>query len=190
MRHRVPLLLILLACIGFGLVSHAHADQAEPAAITRVYLPLLAGKPGVQTDEEQQMAGRVLALVNAERARVGCGPVSMDTKLVAAAQAHSRDMAVNNFFNHRGSSGNTVVERANAAGYSWGRIGENIAAGQSTPESVMSGWMSSAGHRENILNCRFVHIGVGYTHQTDDQPLPGFSVPFYHYWTQVFAAPN
>lgn len=190
MRIRSFSLLILLTCIALGVAAHAHADPAAPASATRIYLPLVTGLPGVQTAEQQQIAGRVLALVNAERARVGCAPLSMDVKLVAAAQGHSNDMANNNFFAHIGSEGSSVSERANAAGYSWGRLGENIAAGQSSPEAVMAGWMASPGHRDNILDCRYVHTGIGFVYQADDKPLGNNSVPYYRYWTQVFAAPN
>jgi uncharacterized protein YkwD len=190
MRIRIFPLLTLLACIALGVAASAHADPAAPAGATKVYLPLVTGLPGVQTPEQQQMAGRVLALVNAERARVGCAPLSMDMKLVAAAQGHSTDMAINNFFAHIGSGGSSVSERANAAGYSWGRLGENIAAGQSTPEMVTAGWMASEGHRDNILDCRYVHTGIGFVYQADDRPLGNNSMPFYRYWTQVFAAPN
>ena len=50
--------------------------------------------------------------------------------------------------------------------------------------------MSSAGHRENILNCAFVHTGIGYIYQANDTALAGVGAPYYHYWTQIFAAPR
>ena len=61
-------------------------------------------------------------------------------------------------------------------GYDWTMVAENITAGYTTPESVLRGWMSSSGHRRNILNCRYRHIGVGY--KVSDSGTP--------YWTQVF----
>jgi uncharacterized protein YkwD len=53
----------------------------------------------------------------------------------------------------------------------------------------MEGWMSSSGHKENMLNCDYTEIGVGYYYQADDQPFPGNSWAFYHYWTQDFGRP-
>ena len=191
MRTTPTFLLTLACCIALALLAaNASAQPATPAALTTVYLPLIVGTPGGQTAEEQLMAGSVLALINTERARVGCGPVSLNPQLVTAAQGHSKDMATSNFFAHIGSSGSSVAQRASAAGYNWTRVGENIAAGQSTPEAVVAGWMSSAGHRENILNCAFVHTGIGYIYQANDTALAGVGAPYYHYWTQVFAAPR
>jgi uncharacterized protein YkwD len=66
--------------------------------------------------------------------------------------------------------------RVRRAGYDWTMLGENVAAGYRTPASVVRGWMHSAGHRRNILNCRYRHIGVGYA--VSDRGTP--------YWTQVF----
>ncbi|MDE5753217.1 MAG: hypothetical protein K2H89_01530, partial [Oscillospiraceae bacterium] len=54
----------------------------------------------------------------------------------------------------------------------WGSVGENIAWGYATPEAVVKGWMSSEGHRANILGSNFRYIGVGY--------VDG------NYWTQLF----
>lgn len=191
MRTTPTLLLTLACCIALAmLVANTNAQIATPAAPTTVYLPLLAGTPGDQIGEEQRVANSVLALINAERARAGCGPVSMNPQLVTASQGHSNDMATNNFFDHVGSSGGSVAQRASAAGYGWSRVGENIAAGQSTPESVVEGWLNSAGHRENILNCAYVHTGIGHVYQTNDTALADAGAPYYHYWTQVFATPR
>jgi hypothetical protein len=84
-----------------------------------------------------------------------------------------------------------------AAGYVWNSAGENIAAGYTTPDSVMTGWMNSPGHRNNILSASYREIGVGYTNpsadfsnvRTDsngDCVADGNAGPFYHYWTQNF----
>jgi uncharacterized protein YkwD len=195
MRPHLSLILAAAVCfLALALLTGTSAAQtpapAAPAAPTTIYLPLLAGRSGLLSAEEQAMATEVLALVNAERAKLGCGPLSLSEQLTAAAYSHSKDMAQNNFFSHTGSAGTTVSQRALAAGYASSYIGENIAAGYTSPEEVMSGWMESDGHRKNILNCAYVHIGIGYVHQTDDAPLAGASWPYYRYWTQVFGAPR
>ncbi|MER5741373.1 CAP domain-containing protein [Streptomyces sp. NPDC002262] len=132
---------------------------------------------GAQHDSGRASAAdQVLALVNAERAKAGCGALTANATLARAAQGHSDDMAARDFFDHTNPDGDGPGERVTAAGYPWSTYGENIAMGQSTPEQVMEAWMNSPGHRANILNCDFKELGVGVT--TDGGP----------YWTQVFGA--
>ncbi|GGW50213.1 CAP domain-containing protein [Streptomyces xantholiticus] len=116
---------------------------------------------------------RVVALVNSERSKAGCSPVTLNAKLTKAAQDHSKDMAAHQNMSHTGSDGSDPGDRITRAGYSWSTYGENVAYGYATPESVMAGWMSSPGHKRNILNCEFKEIGVGLA-QPDN------------YWTQDF----
>jgi uncharacterized protein YkwD len=99
--------------------------------------------------------------VNAERAKVGCGALRESSALDAAASGHSKDMATQDYFSHVSLDGRTFDQRIRAAGYSGRTLGENIAAGQRTASAVMASWMSSSGHRANILNCAFKQIGVG-----------------------------
>ncbi|MEU6553456.1 CAP domain-containing protein [Streptomyces sp. NPDC046915] len=123
------------------------------------------------------VAARVIQLVNAERAKVGCSALTSNATLAKAAQAHSADMAAHQNMSHTGSDGSSPGDRITRAGYSWSAYGENVAYGYSTPEQVMAGWMSSPGHRANILNCSFKQIGVGLAQ-------PG------SYWTQDFGTPR
>ncbi|MCX4960572.1 CAP domain-containing protein [Streptomyces virginiae] len=117
----------------------------------------------------------VLALVNKERSAAGCGPLTVNGKLAAAARAYSDTMARSGVMSHTGPDGSTMTSRVEAAGYGWSRLGENIARGQSDADSVMKAWMNSSGHRANILNCSFREIGIG-VHKGDGGP----------WWTQDF----
>lgn len=119
----------------------------------------------------------VIQLVNNERVKNGCSALSPNPFLRQAAYLHSRDMGDNLFFDHTGSDGSNFVTRARRAGYGGSPRGENIAAGYGSPAAVMSGWMNSTGHRNNILSCTTTEIGVGYY-----QAGQGYG----HYWTQVF----
>lgn len=182
---------VMVCCIALlSATAPVRAESAPLSGPTTIYLPLLKGRPSAQTLEQQAFAAQVLSLVNVERAAAGCGPLFTDEKLTVAAQAHSQDMADNNFFNHSGSTGSSAADRATNAGYSWTLVGENIAVGYTTPEKVVAGWMKSDGHRKNILNCSYVQTGIGYVFQANDAPLAGQSVAYYHYWTQDFAAPR
>ena len=124
---------------------------------------------------------RIVELTNQERARHGLGPVTIDAALNSSAQATSQDMADHNFFSHTGSDGSEAGQRMARAGYGpLYAYGENIAAGQPSPEEVFAAWMNSEGHRSNILCPYFQNIGVGYAHRDGST--------YVHYWTQHFAA--
>ncbi|MFI9625734.1 CAP domain-containing protein [Streptomyces sp. NPDC052042] len=116
----------------------------------------------------------VLALVNQERAKAGCAPVTASAPLASLAQDFSEDMAARGFFDHTDPDGRSPWDRASAAGVR-GLAAENIARGQADARAVMDSWMQSAGHRANILNCDYTTLGVGVHHG------PGGP-----WWTQEF----
>jgi len=120
----------------------------------------------------------VIDLVNVERAAAGLAPLSYDADLADAARGHSEDMGWQDYFSHTSLDGRTAGDRIEDAGYTWNAYGENIAAGQPTPEDVIDGWMSSPGHRANILEPNFCDIGVGYAYVA--------ASTYRHYWTQDF----
>ncbi|MGK5443733.1 CAP domain-containing protein [Micromonospora sp. URMC 105] len=136
------------------------------------------GAPNSVSPGVSSQAREVVDLVNAERAKAGCGKLSIDDKLMTAAQRHSQDQADHRNMSHTGSDGSDAGDRIERVGYSWRTYGENVAWNQKTPAEVMRAWMNSQGHRENILNCAFTEIGVGVA--SSNGP----------YWTQVFAAPR
>jgi uncharacterized protein YkwD len=118
----------------------------------------LSGTAAAANTEDQQL----LALVNEQRAAADLPPLVENQQLGTAAQSYADYMAVNNFFAHKGLDGSTLVSRAEAAGYtSWSFLGENLAAGQPTPERVVTAWMKSPTHRANILSSEAHEIGFG-----------------------------
>ncbi|MFI1393403.1 sigma-70 family RNA polymerase sigma factor [Streptomyces sp. NPDC020681] len=134
-----------------------------------------APDPEPEPDAPTSSVDQVVALVNQERAKQGCAPVSGNDRLDTAARLHSEDMAAKDYFSHTSLDGRSPGDRITAAGYQWSTYGENIARGQQTPESVMDSWMNSEGHRANILNCDFKEMGVG-IHEGSGGP----------WWTQAF----
>lgn len=145
--------------------------------------PLLASRLGDSQVEGQ----KVLALINAARTQPRqCGtqafsaasPLTLNATLASTAEAHSRDMANNNYFDHKDRDGGTPGDRAELAGYPGQQIGENIAAGQDTPNKVVEGWLASPGHCANIMNPQFSELGAGYA--VDPKSDAGI------YWTAVF----
>ncbi|SCL30079.1 Uncharacterized conserved protein YkwD, contains CAP (CSP/antigen 5/PR1) domain [Micromonospora nigra] len=137
--------------------------------------PTRTGVAGAGTGGQ---AAEVVKLANAERAKAGCDPLSIDDKLTTAAQRHSQDQADHRNMSHTGSDGSNPGDRIERVGYQWRTYGENVAWNQKTPEAVMAAWMNSDGHRANILNCSFTEIGVGVANSNGP------------YWTQVFATPR
>lgn len=127
---------------------------------------------------------RVLALINIERSNYSLSPLSWNSQLATAAQNHSSSMANNDFYDHTGVDG-SPWERIINSGYQYTTAAENIAAGYLTPDEVVAGWMSSPGHRDNILNPNFTEVGVGYYYLANDTG----NVNYHSYWTQNFAAP-
>jgi uncharacterized protein YkwD len=103
----------------------------------------------------------LLSLVNAARAANGAALLCLNSKLNAAAQAHSNDQAAMNRMSHTGSNGSAFNERITAAGYSGVATAENVAMGQRTVQEVFNDWMNSPGHRANILGKSYNHMGAG-----------------------------
>ena len=116
---------------------------------------------------------QVVDLTNAERQKAGLKPLAIHSQLMNVAEAKSADMAKNNYFSHNSPTYGSPFDQIKAAGISYRAAGENIAQGQRTPAQVVQAWMDSPGHRANILNANFTHIGVGY-------------VADGNYWTQQF----
>ncbi|WP_339194706.1 CAP domain-containing protein [Solibacillus sp. FSL R5-0449] len=116
---------------------------------------------------------QVVDLTNAERTKAGLKPLEMHTPLMGVAHAKSADMAKNNYFSHTSPTFGSPFDQIKSAGISYRSAGENIAQGQRTPQQVVQAWMDSPGHRQNIMNANFTHIGVGFVEEG-------------YYWTQQF----
>ncbi|MFG2406289.1 CAP domain-containing protein [Streptomyces brevispora] len=134
----------------------ATASSAAPAPSTSAPAPRRSTEPAADTSAQ----AAVLSLVNQERAKAGCGPVTASSSLASLAQNFSEDMAARDFFDHTDPDGRTPWDRAAKAGVD-GLGGENIARGQADAQAVMDAWMNSEGHRANILNCDYKTLGVG-----------------------------
>ena len=121
----------------------------------------------------------VAELVNRHRERVGCSALAWDAEIAAVAAAHSRDMAVRDYYDHVDPDGEGLQHRLIRGGVGWnGVAGENLAIGTIDGETVFSLWMDSRPHRENIENCAYTHHGIGledglWTHLFVQNPLGG-----------------
>ncbi len=180
-RYRLALLLALGGCGGGGDAGSAAAPPGTPTP------PLATSTCGLANFQST-----ALARVNQYRAGgASCrtaGSFAPTTALrwndalAQAAQVHSLDMQANNIFSHTGSNGSTLAQRINATGYAWSAIAENIAAGQTTLNAVVDGWMASDGHCANLMNPGLVDLGLVCVAGTASNTYPT-------YWTMDLGKP-
>jgi uncharacterized protein YkwD len=136
-------------------------------------------KDSSKHDSAYALINRILELTNNERQRYGLKPLALQPRLIESAKWKAQDMAKRNYFEHEDRPGHDYINRARENGYSdWRYLGENIAAGQRTPEEVVEEWMASPGHRENILRPEFREIGIAFATETHSE--------YQRYWVQEF----
>lgn len=158
------------------------AFSVQNATVTE---PALTPSPTPAPTQPTDFASEILRLVNdARRTGYTCGSrgtfaatgaLTLQSRLTNAAQGHADDMNTHGYFSHTGRDGSNVGSRVTREGYSWSRVGENIAYGYPDADAVMTGWLKSDGHCANLMNPNYTHLGVG----------KGGS-----YWVQVFARPQ
>ncbi len=139
-------------------------------------------KPSTTTSTPEELAAEVVRLVNVERSKEGLSPLGTFDSLTQAAQIRAPEVGV--LFSHDrpdGTSCFTALDQTGAkkGAYTWG---ENIAAGNATAAETVEQWMNSPGHRANILNPKYTHIGVGYCYDATST--------YRHNWVQMFVGTN
>jgi uncharacterized protein YkwD len=162
------------------------APTTTQAPATTTTLAPTGGWGNLGQSVQQQM----LAMVNAKRASgTSCGgtayppvpPLSLNATIVKASDAYATDMATYGYFSHTGRDGSDPGQRLTAAGYRWSAWAENIAAGQSTPASVVDGWFGSPGHCVNFMRSAVTQVGFGKA----ENP----SSTYRYYWVADLARP-
>lgn len=197
----VLLLALLQACGGGGGDDTNSSDAAAAASAAPTGTPTApasaASSPTSAAPSADTTCGLAnfeadaLRLVNQQRAAgATCGSrgsfvpaaaLTWNAQLASAAYGHSRDMADNDYFSHDSRDGRSMVDRINATGYTWSTIGENIAAGQGSVQTVISDWMASEGHCANLMNPRFTEFALTCARNSASQ--------YRIYWTQNFGRP-
>jgi uncharacterized protein YkwD len=168
----------------------AYRDAGLATRSGAAWIVLAAPLEPPDAADAAAVASRVLALVNEARTvKRRCGlkrfdaapPLSASAALDRAALAHARDMAARSALSHAGGDGSTPAERATKAGYRWRLVGENIAAGQPTPERVVADWLDSTRHCANLMDPGYTDMGIGFA--ADPRSAAGV------YWSQLFGTP-
>lgn len=151
--------------------SEAPADGPQEGSGTIV----AAAAAPVQADpNEHPNIQKIVDLVNAERSKAGLAPLTKDPTLCRAAAVRAQELTSS--FSHSRPDGSSYKTALAEAGAAYRGAGENVAYGYRTPDSVMSAWMGSEGHRSNIMNEKFTSIGVGFYRGSNG----------YYYWSQMF----
>ncbi len=145
-------------------------------AITLSFVFILCYTFTSNAQEEHQL--RMLELVNNFRAENNLQPVQLNERLNQSAFDHSLDMGTQNYFDHTGLDGSNFSQRAVKSGYEGSPAGENIAAGNFSPDDTFEQWKNSPGHRRNMLNPNHNEMGIGRASVEGSR--------YRHYWTQVF----
>lgn len=160
--YSIVIMCLLTYCFGSESVNTQALEMQES-------IETATGSPYYNED----YANQVLTLVNKERASNGLSPLTMDAGLVSSAKIRATEIRVS--FSHTRPDGTSCFT---AFPSSQTTMGENIASGYSTPNSVMNGWMNSSGHRANILNSSFKSIGITCYYVTGST--------YGYYWVQCF----
>ncbi len=162
-----------LRCLGAAVVLAALACNAEPnesplkhvagAASTSSVLPEPnPGQPASAPNDESVLRAQLLSLVNAERAKAHLNPLTTSDALSLIADYHTSRMIDGNFFAHTDPyDRSTASGRAGKFDYPYLKIGENLAAGQETPQQVVTEWLASDAHRKVLLDSDFREAGIG-----------------------------
>lgn len=132
-----------------------------------------------QTQEEISFANKVFDLINAERTKNNLAPFKKLDAITEIANVRAWELSVS--FGHSRPDGSSAADLLYGMGLNYSHIGENIAAGQATPEEVVEAWMNSAPHRKNILSEDYIYMGIGFYN------IPGSL--YTTHWTQIFYSP-
>lgn len=157
--------------VGISEIIQANPQFKNPNLIypgQKVTVPLLT--------EVKQVENEVVRLVNEQRAKNGLRALSNDWQIARVARVKSEEMRDKNYFSHTSPTYGSPFDMMKAFNISYSTAGENIAKGQQTAQAVVTAWMNSPGHRKNILQPNFTHLGVGYTKDARGTT----------YWTQMF----
>jgi len=103
---------------------------------------------------------KVWNLLNADRQKNGLSPLPLDKELSRIARIKAEDMRDSGYFAHESPTYGSAADMLRAFGYAYSGVGENIAH-HATAEKAQAAFMSSAGHRRNVLGSQWTRVGVG-----------------------------
>lgn len=102
----------------------------------------------------------ILTQINEKRAEQGLNTLAINEQLSEAAQQKGEDMIANGYWAHTSPTGREPWDFIQGAGYEYSVAGENLARNFHTTETLVSAWMASPTHRENILQSQYQETGI------------------------------
>lgn len=167
--------------------THGTRTKRAACALSALALTLTLAPNGAQTalasnTEAHYTSGSVSAqeqsagnLLNSDRARYGLAALTIDPELSRIARIKSEDMRDQQYFAHTSPTYGDVRNMLTLMGYSYVSASENIAH-HATVEKAQAAFLSSPGHRRNVLSKNFTRVGIGIAYDAQ-----GFV-----YLTQIF----
>lgn len=134
--------------------------------VVNIFQPL-AAKPKFLAYATEMSASGLLDATNTERAENNKTSLKLNSKLASAAQAKANDMVKRDYWSHNTPDGKEPWVFISQAGYTYKKAGENLAYGFLTSSATVSGWMSSASHKANMLDSAFSEVGFGYANSNN-----------------------
>ena len=154
-------------------LEHNTKYTYKVTAVSKVGKTNASKDKSIQTEIDlQSLRIDMLNQINAERKAAGVTPLKLYSPVSVLAQLKAKDLYETKVFDHYSKNLGYFNDQFDNAGIIYDAGGENIAMGASTVSGVMNQWMNSPGHKANILDEIYTHVGVGY---------------YKGYWVQQFA---
>lgn len=169
---------IHVLAIALGVLCGGCANLSFPVPGS----PQSGGTTGGTVTSSTSVAADIVAQTNTARRRNGLPAFATNPRLMEAARIHAQQMAAYQRSDHTiaGAQYPTMQSRLDAVGYRYANAAENVAWNQRDAASVVNTWMSSSGHRANILDPELTEIGAAMARSARGEP----------YWIQVFGRPR
>lgn len=174
LKHYYPFI-PLFASIGFLLMvifSPLHNNQNVLAVVTNI------NHDGL------------LESTNVERQKAGAQTLQVNQSLTLAAQNKANDMVARNYWSHKTPTGQEPWIFINRTGYTYQKAGENLAYGFDSSDKVVTGWMNSKTHRDNLLDNSFTDVGFGIAKSNDFNNSGAETIVVAYYAQPVILATN
>lgn len=155
----MAIMAIMTACALSITANAAHSSQKYQTAVK--------SSASENAEYSTAKASEIVRQVNAERVRLGLNPLGNNDALSKAAMTRAKELKAS--FSHTRPDGSSWATVCSAA------FGENIAKGYTTVDKVMAAWLTSKGHRANILKKSYSSIGVA-----------ACNINGIMYWVQLF----
>jgi len=175
-KRLLILILTVLVLTGFSGCADNNAapklnsnpsDGAEPETNIEITAPEIPLGVATFVDEPDlnEYADEVLRLINIERQNAGLSDLKATDALTKTAVIRANELIT--LFSHTRPNGSKCFTAFDENKVAYAAAAENIASGQRTPQAAVTSWMNSAGHKANILNSKFGHVGVGVAADSD-----------------------